>query len=265
MISMTKIYRFLSLNLWGNLPSSWQRNISNAYASIYNRSFTRHFIVPYCKINYTDKSYLEKFRSETGADHYASFQDFFVRVYKDSPTIASEYIWPCEGLLCDYGQVSCLPAINVKGDKRNVRVIFGQDGKKIPNHYFFSNIFLHNSNYHRIHTPVDCTIEEIEYIKGDLVLLRPWVYKQDPSLPAIRNERVNVTLRDFKDRRWFVSIVGGPAVGSIVLNQKAKRGQKLKIGEELGKFLLGSTCCIAAPEPMQHTAQGSMVSMGDPY
>ena len=265
MISLTKIYRFLSLNVWGNLPSSWQRNISKVYAGVYNRSFTRHFIAPYCKVNYSDRAYLEKFRSETGSAQYSSFQDFFVRVYKDPPEISSDYIWPCEGLLCDYGQVNQLPAINVKGDRRNVRVIFGKDGRRIPDDYFFSNVFLHNSNYHRIHTPVDSTVEEVEHIKGDLVLLRPWVYQQDPSLPAFRNERVNVTLRDLRNRKWFVSIVGGPAVGTIVLDQKVKPGQQLRVGEELGKFLLGSTCCIASPEPIQHTSRGNMVSMGDPY
>lgn len=261
----TSFYRFVSLNLWGNLPSHVQRWISKLYASVYDRSFTKYVIKPYCKLNYKDSSYLDQFQSESGNTEYNSFQDFFTRVYKNPPVFRSDFIWPCEGLLCDYGRVNELDKINVKGDKRTVRAIFGKFGSLIRDNHYFSNVFLHNNNYHRIHSPARLTLMGVEHIRGDLVLLRPWVYKHDPSLPALRNERVNLHLQDEKKRDWFISIVGGPAVGTIVLNKKTQPGYQFDIGEELGKFLLGSTCCMTSPVKMTGSHLGDTVYMGDNY
>lgn len=258
------IYRFASLGLWGNLPAAIQRRISKLYASIYDKPFTRHIIKPYCYFNYKDSTYLDQFISETGSDCYSSFQDFFTRIYKEIPKIESNQIWPCEGLICDSGKISELAEINVKGDIRNVRSIFGRFGLDIPQSYFFTNIFLHNNNYHRIHMPTKGVIRDIEKIPGDLVLLRPWIYKNAPSLPAMRNERVNIKIEVEKDTFWYLSIVGGPAVGSIILNCNATIGSELAIADELGKFLLGSTCCIAAPLPSKRRVN-NRVSLGDKY
>lgn len=263
-MTIQHFYRYLSLHVWGRLPGTLQRKISRIYANIYNQSFTRFIIKPYCILNYKDPAYLDQFRSATGTDYYRSFQDFFTRVYRQLPEVKSEYIWPCEGLLCDYGQVKVLPAINIKGDIREVSTIFGQVGKQIPDDYYFSNVFLHNNNYHRIHAPVSGKITHIEHIEGELVLLRPWVYQNEPSLPAIRNERVNLVITDKQNRPWYLSIVGGPAVGTIVLHPSIVKGASIDIISELGLFLLGSTCCIASPKPT--TIQtGHHVSVGDCY
>lgn len=264
-MKLLAFYRFVSLNIWGNLPSHLQRGISRLYANIYNQPFTKYIIKPYSKANYNDPAYLTQFRSATGRDTYSSFQDFFTRVYRKRPNISSEYIWPCEGLLCDYGKVGNLQEINVKGDLKSVRSIFEKDINTLPDTYFFSNIFLHNNNYHRIHTPTSGTVREISTVKGDLVLLRPWVYKHDPSHPAMRNERVNVTIEDDKGRNWYLSIVGGPAVGTIKIDEDVTIGKYINIGDEVGKFLLGSTCCIAAPEPVEHNKIGDQVFLADPY
>lgn len=221
-------------------------------------------IKPYCKFNNLDEQYLNQFESASGSTNYSSFQDFFTRVYKQKPIIISEFIWPCEGLFCDYGQISQLDKINIKGDLKEVKVIFGKSASHIPDDYYFSNVFLHNNNYHRIHAPIDAEIVSIEHLPGDLVLLRPWIYKGDPSLPAMRNERVNVTLKDEYGRKWYLSIVGGPAVGTIELNGELSVGSKINIGEELGKFLLGSTLCMAAPVPTT-TPLNSKVYLAKPY
>ncbi len=244
---MTSVYRFLSLKVWGNIPSSWQRSISKRYAKIYNRSFTKWVIRPYCKFNNLSDEYLNQFVSSTGSNEYASFQDFFTRVYKIRPSINAPSIWPCEGLLCDYGMVKDMHPINVKGDHKNIESIFGELGSSIPKDYFFSNVFLHNNNYHRIHSPTIGRIKSIEHIPGDLVILRPWIYKHDPSLPAMRNERVNIVVTDNDNRDWFLSIVGGPAVGTIDIPENIAINKSVDIGDELGKFLLGSTLCMAAP------------------
>jgi len=262
-MALRKLYRFLSLDVWGRLPSYTQRSISAAYTSLYNASWSRHLIGPYTKIHYNDPEYLAKFQPASGSDTYMTFQDFFIRKFRMPPQVKNSSTWPCEGYLCEYDLVEKIPEVNVKKQRRSLRVIFGEGGNQIPDHYYFSNVFLHNRDYHRIHAPTNGIISRIEHIPGDLVLLRPWIYQKDPSHPALRNERYNVDITDEKGRIWFLSIVGGPAVGSIMLDENTVLNTKISVGEEIATFLLGSTCCMAIPDPISKQV-GENVQIGEP-
>jgi phosphatidylserine decarboxylase len=259
-----KAYRYMSLNLWGNVPSKLQKAVSKIYANVYNRKWTKHIIKPYCRYHYKDPNYIDQFKpADINKERFESFQDFFTREFIEPPKINTEHAWACEGLLCQYGKVGELPLINIKGDRRNIKTIFGNTDEAIPADYYFSNIFLHNNNYHRIHAPVKGKVTRIERINGDLVLLRPWAYKQ-PSTPALRNERVNIDITDKQGRKWYLSIVGGPGVGSILVINGIEVGTEVNVGEEISLFLLGSTCCIACPESNEVSKIGDIVYMGDP-
>ena len=259
------MYQFLSVKLWGNLPGNIQRRISSVYARNYNKSFTRWIIKPYVKHYYRDENYLEGFVPPNGKSDFESFQDFFIRRFKKLPVNPEPWVWPCEGLLCDENRVGRMTTSRVKSDVRSVHTIFGVDEQEIPSDYTFTNVFLHNKNYHRIHAPVNGTISRIQHVPGDLVVLRPWIYKQDPSLPAFRNERYNVDIVDTHGRTWYMSIVGGPAVGTIEISEKVYVGAKIEKLDELALFYLGSTCCMAAPlAPRIHT-KNSFVEVGATY
>ncbi len=260
----TSVYRFLSLRLWGKLPAPVQRSVSRVYARVYDKPWSRHFIKPYCKVCYDDPNYLDQFQPASGGGRYESFQDFFIRTFKIPPRIETDAAWPCEGLLCEYGKVAEMPLVNVKGDKRHLRTVFGDTGHEIPDDHHFVNVFLHNNNYHRIHAPVNSRITKIERIQGELVVLRPWIYPDEPSLPALRNERVNVDLVTESGEKWYLSIVGGPAVGTIEMSEGMEVGAEVKVGEEIALFLLGSTCCMAMPRPLEASSEGDQVFMGDP-
>ncbi len=258
-------YRFLSVEVWGNIPSPLQKGISAWYASVYNTTFSKYLIRPYLAINYSDRYYLDKFTPPEGKDHFESFQDFFTREFKNLPENGSPWVWPCEGLLCEEGKVSTIQVAHVKSDKRNVNAVFGLAEETIPSNYTFTNVFLHNKNYHRIHAPINGTITRIEHVPGDLVVLRPWIYKQNPSLPAFRNERYNVDITDTLGRTWYMSIVGGPAVGTIALDPKVKLGSKIDKLDQLGLFYLGSTCCMAAPISPRFHSKNTFVEVGMSY
>lgn len=258
----SKLFRIFSLDVWGSLPGSFQRWLSALYATVFNWSLSRYFINIYCKWNYDDPNYLDRFKPASGEQAYRNFQDFFTRALREPLRIENSRVWACEGLLCEYGKVSELETVKVKGQRRHLKSIFGNT--EIPTQGYFSNVFLHNNNYHRIHAPVSGEITRVEHIPGDLVILRPWIYDKDPSIPALRNERVNVDIATEKGT-WFLSIVGGPAVGSIVMSAMAKVGNHVTIGDELSKFLLGSTCCIVSPEPVTSASVGMQVEVGQPF
>lgn len=208
---------------------------------------------------------MELFQPPKGKATYATFQDFFTREFKDGIKPKSEFVWPCEGYLCHAGRMVDITTSNVKGDVRTPETIFGVEKGEIPQDYFFTNVFLHNKNYHRIHSPIKGIINRIQKIDGDLVVLRPWIYKQNPSIPAFRNERVNVDIIDDYGRTWYLSIVGGPAVGTIVLGENIQLGAIVNPCKELALFLLGSTCCMAAPIAPDEIFLNHLVEVGKAY
>lgn len=259
------MYQFLSVQLWGNLPSAIQRKLSAWYSSIYTKPYSKKIIKPYLRINYSDENYLQHFKPPNGKKEFDNFQDFFTREFRTLPKNTSPYVWPCEGLLCDIGAVATTSMSRVKSDKRSLSAIFQVDEDTIPKDYFFTNVFLHNKNYHRIHAPISGTISRIQHVPGDLIVLRPWIYKQNPSLPALRNERYNIDIVDTKGRTWYLSIVGGPAVGTIALPDRLQVGVKVQKLEQIALFYLGSTCCMAAPVTPRYHVKNSFVAVGDTY
>lgn len=260
-----KLYKFLSVEVWGNIPSNLQRSISAWYTSFYNRPISKKIIEPYVRMNYSDKNYLEKFKPPNGKTDFECFQDFFIREFKALPKAESPYVWPCEGLLCDEERIDNLRLVCIKSDIRTVAAVFGIGDRKIPKDYTFTNVFLHNKNYHRIHSPIDGTISRIQHLPGDLVVLRPWIYKENPSLPAFRNERYNIDILDENGKTWYLSIVGGPAVGTIALAKNIEVGSRVSKLQELSLFYLGSTCCMAAPISPRYHNKNTFVEVGVPY
>lgn len=259
------LYKFLSVTFWGSLPSTIQRRVSSLYARVYDKPVTKYIIAPYIRFYYSDPNYLDKFYPPEGKSDFDSFQDFFIRRFKKLPINRSPWVWPCEGLLCDLGSVSEFGITRVKSDLRTVETIFGVAKGSIPETYSFTNVFLHNKNYHRIHAPVSGTITRIQHIPGDLIILRPWIYKHNPSLPAFRNERYNIDVTDDKGRIWYMSVVGGPAVGTIKLANSISVGNSVEKLDELALFFLGSTCCMAAPEIPRYHSKNTFVEVGTTY
>lgn len=253
----------LSIHIIGRLPASIQKKITRIIFYITKHALSRYLIQPYCYLMYEDKNYIDSFTPASG-NNYLNFQDFFTRKYKILPYGSKENMWPCDGMLCEYSQISKISNSNVKGNNISVEKIFGKVSKKIPETHYYSNIFLHNKDYHYIHAPADGVITRIEHISGELIMLRPWFYNKSPSYPAFRNERVNVDITTVDGNIWYLSIVGGLGVGTITMSRKCKEGNKIYVGQELGKFSLGSTCCIAAPVAT-HKKTGNTVSIHEGY
>jgi len=235
-------------SFWFYLPGVVQKKISRIFAYFFELKLSRIMILPYCLFFDISSEYLEQFEPDSGKSYYRSYSDFFQRRYKLSPSISHSIVWPCEGYVCDWGLFAEKENSIVKGQLLKLNDVFASDIKNEAN-YFFVNIFLHNHNYHRIHSPIDGRIKRISHIPGDLVFLRPWFYKiSDVSYPAIRNERVIFEMTDSQDRSWYLAMVGGFGVGTIQVSHHVKEGTQLQVGEEMAKFKLGSTVCLATPE-----------------
>jgi len=236
---------------WIYLPSSFQKQFSSLFSRIFQMKISRYFILPYSLVFGLSANYLDQFEPDSGEVSYYSFSDFFKRKYKSGFDIRSKNIWPCEGYVCDWGLFSEKNNSIVKGQVLDLNEIFHSNPEQTSQH-FFLNIFLHNHNYHRVHSPVTGTISKITNIPGGLVFLRPWFYKRaDVSFPAIRNERVVFEILDNHHQLWYLAMVGGFGVGSVQIGRNLHPGSEVKVGEEIAKFDLGSTVCLATPMRLQ--------------
>lgn len=261
----TQVHKYFATNFWNLLPSVLQKLISDFCALIYSLSISKFFINAFARRYKMDQHELSKYTSGSGLKEYGSFQDFFTRKLVTPLNTDHNSIFPCEGQICESGKVSELHQVKVKGQKQSVRNIFGNLGEKIPDTHFFINLFLHNHNYHRFHAPVSGVIKSMQYIPGQLNFLRPWLYpRTQVSEPALVNERVVLEIEDSNQQSWFLTFVGGMCVGKIKLHEQINLGYTLSCGEEIGLFLLGSTCCIAAPVESKQIKFLAKVKVGDP-
>ncbi len=257
--------KYFAIAVWNRLPAPFQKQFSLVWSKIYKWKISALFIKTFCSRYEICDQQLSLYQPASGAESYLSFQDFFTRKLK-TPIQVSEknIIAPCQGFVCENGLVSELNEVHVKGRNYTIKNIFDDVENKIKESYTFVNIFLHNHNYHRFHSPVSGTIQNMRTISGHLNFLRPWFYeKSKVSSPSFVNERYIVEILDEQKQSWFLSFVGGMGVGDIKLTDGLQIGSSIKCGDELGYFLLGSTCCIAAPVKIKKFKYLQKIEVGE--
>ena len=248
---------------WIYTPGFFQKSFSRYFSLLFELKVSRFLILPYCLFFGLGDDYLDLFESETSPSSYSSYSDFFNRKYKNTIQINSEKIWPCEGYVCDWGWFNEKNNSIVKGQKINLNHIF-KSNEKMTKMHFFTNIFLHNHNYHRVHSPIQGRIVSIKNISGELVFLRPWFYnRKDVSYPAFKNERVIFEMTDEQDRAWYLAMVGGFGVGTVELAKEIYVGCYIEPGQEIAKFKLGSTVCLASPCEIKVKNDLQLVRVGE--
>ncbi len=132
----------------------------------------------------------------------------------------------------------------------------------------FATIYLSPRDYHRIHMPCDGRLLRMIYVPGDLFSVNPVTARGVPGLFA-RNERL-VCVFDTPHGAMVLTLVGATIVGSMatvwhgVVNRSRQNTLRewhyadtkplvtLKKGDEMGRFLLGSTVVLLFPAgPLQ--------------
>jgi phosphatidylserine decarboxylase len=191
---------------------------------------------------------------------YRSFNDFFTRPLRSGarPLAAADFVCPVDGAISQFGAIDDHHILQAKGHRFTVTELVGGDGTLAAHfrHGSFANLYLSPRDYHRLHMPCDGTLTRMIYVPGALFSVNPVTARGVPNLFA-RNERV-VCLFDSPEHGPFVMVlVGATIVGSMatvwhgVVNPK-RTGKLsewtypdanivLKKGEEMGRFLLGST------------------------
>lgn len=191
---------------------------------------------------------------------YASFNAFFTRPLKAGarPITGADFACPVDGAISQFGAIDDHHIVQAKGHRFTTTELVGGDAALAARfrHGSFANLYLSPKDYHRIHMPCDGTLLRMIYVPGTLFSVNPTTARGVPNLFA-RNERV-VCVFDSPDHGPFVMVlVGATIVGSMatvwhgVVNPRRAHGASqwdyagrdlvLRKGEEMGRFLLGST------------------------
>jgi len=200
--------------------------------------------------------------AEPNPEAYAHFNDFFTRELKaDARPFVDEkgsIACPADGCISQIGDIELGRIFQAKGHRFSMKELLGGsnevaelfDGGK------FATIYLSPKDYHRVHMPVTGTLKEMIYVPGKLFSVSPLTAYEVPRLFA-RNERM-IAIFDTEHGPMAMILVGAMIVASIetvwaglVTPPKRELKQidygyqpKLKKGEEMGRFKLGSTVIL---------------------
>ena len=205
---------------------------------------------------------------------YACFNDFFTRALKPGarPLADAAFVCPVDGAISQLGHIDGDQVFQAKGHSYSTQALVGgdatlaaqfQDGE-------FATIYLSPKDYHRIHMPSAGRLRRMIHVPGDLFSVNPATARGVPGLFA-RNERV-VCVFDTAKGPMVLTLVGATIVGSManvwhglvnpprlpqVTEWHYDDGKvQLRKGEEMGRFLLGSTVVLLFPKDTLHFNAG---------
>ena len=218
---------------------------------------------------------------------YASFNDFFTRALKPGarPIADADLVCPVDGTISQFGRIEHDQILQAKGHRYSTTALVGGDAALAARFHdgSFATLYLSPKDYHRIHMPCDGTLVRMVHVPGSLFSVNPTTARGVPGLFA-RNERVVCVFESDAVGVFVLTLVGATIVGSMAtvwhgaVNpprvrrvrewQYPERSVALKKGDEMGRFMLGSTVVLLFPKrglrfnPAWHP--GGDVRLGEP-
>lgn len=195
---------------------------------------------------------------------YTTFNQFFTRPLRAGvrPLAKSTLICPVDGAISQFGTIEQGQLFQAKGHHYSAQALVGGDAALAArfNAGSFACLYLSPKDYHRIHMPCNGKLLEMTYVPGDLFSVNPTTAANVPGLFA-RNERVVCVFESEAHGQFVMVLVGATIVGSMATIWHEAKDQiinpprhgrtvrwdysdqaiTLKQGNEMGRFLLGST------------------------
>jgi len=196
---------------------------------------------------------------------YATFNEFFTRALKPGarPIARADLVCPVDGAISQFGDIERDQILQAKGHRYTTLALVGGDAELAARfeHGLFATLYLSPRDYHRIHMPCAAQLTRMVHVPGDLFSVNPLTAAHVPGLFA-RNERV-VCCFEAAFGPFVLVLVGATIVGSMatvwhgVVNPPRPgnvrewrydgREVRLERGQEMGRFLLGSTVVLLFP------------------
>lgn len=204
--------------------------------------------------------------AEPNIEAYESFNEFFTRPLKKGARriTKADFICPVDGAISQFGDIKADQIFQAKGHQYSTLAMLAGDKALAASFQngSFATLYLSPKDYHRIHMPCDGTLKSMTYVPGDLFSVNPTTAQGVPGLFA-RNERVicefdsaqgtfvlilvGATIVGSMATVWH-GVVNPPRVGRVTTWTYENQSITFKQGEEMGRFLLGSTVVMLFPQ-----------------
>ncbi|ROR98767.1 phosphatidylserine decarboxylase [Sinobacterium caligoides] len=198
---------------------------------------------------------------------FKNFNAFFTRSLKPEARPIDDgeksITCPADGVISQLGEIRYGQIFQAKGQSYSAAKLLAND--ELAEQFDggqFATIYLSPRDYHRVHMPLDGTLNSMTYVPGQLFSVNAATAENVPDLFA-RNERL-VALFDTEIGPVAMVMVGAMIVAGIETvwdgqvappPKTAKTTQysqlepvTLKKGEEMGRFMLGSTVIMLFPK-----------------
>lgn len=187
---------------------------------------------------------------------FQNFNEFFTRKLKpECRPILDGIVSPVDCSIFDYGYITPLKRIHVKGRMYNVHELTNEEESDMQSYCVF---YLSPCNYHRVHACFDMKINKITYHPGTLFSVKEKTIKKRERVYC-KNERI-ILHGDSDYGKFQFIFVGAMMVGKVKLSfeknieTNIKKGKyfkytfdtykEIKKGEELGYFEMGSSVIL---------------------
>ncbi len=233
---LTKIISYILLPLLARFPF-----FSRIYGFFQKTASSRSKIKPFIEVYGIDKSEFE-------TDHFASFNDFFIRKLKPSSrpidSDPTHLVMPADGRYLVYQKFD---RFFVKGQEFLLES-FLQD-KELLDRYLHGSMVIARLcpvDYHRFHFPCDGKVFTPRLINGHLYSVNPIALKKRIAILS-ENKRVVTELQTEQFGRIAYIDIGATSVGTI--RQTFEPESIVRKGQEKGYFEFGGSCLVLLFEP----------------
>lgn len=201
---------------------------------------------------------------EQNLDAFKSFNHFFTRELKPGvrplTTEKNAVACPVDGAVSQAGNITDGKIFQAKGMSFTAVDLLGGDAERAKpfEDGVFTTIYLSPKDYHRLHMPLTGTLKEMVHVPGKLFSVNTATTRSVPGLFA-RNERV-AAIFDTEVGPMALVLVGAifvssietvwhgivtpPTAPSVGTWYYPKNPPVLKMGEEMGRFNMGSTIIV---------------------
>lgn len=265
-LGLTRVAGWLAEKEWGAVTHF----IIKLFAKVYNVNFTE--------------------AEKSSPSDYKSFNEFFIRPLKMGarPIVSGENVLclPADGRVSEVGRIEDNRLIQAKGHHFTLETLLANDvelAEKFKDGDFITT-YLSPRDYHRVHMPCDGILRKMIYVPGELFSVNPFLAEHVPNLFA-RNERlicvfetefgtmvqilVGATITASMYTVW-AGVVNPPRSSEVKVYDYPDEGEnviRLKKGEEMGAFRLGSTVINLFPKSRvvlaEHLQAGEVTRMGE--